>query len=286
MDCPLDTYAFYRFFPEGWFAIRALLIQEPEHPLGNYLLMLYGRKSASLKPPVPSDTYQNNSLVLKPALEVHINAQILDAVIGFIRTYAIGSVCDLGTIVWVSASDERNTLALRHGLKTPLDSLSVLYRELNLVHQTCELDELGYFFSKPDASSELVTNYQVSHYIFDQLLIFEAMHDLCAQNGYLLHYLPCDGYSEEGLYLYAWPFYESLAETNNYDICQVLLHLPGHEEQMVELVSKSVPFVLSKLTVKGAYLLVLMRKNTETPFVTPFQTVYRKYENQKLYDKG
>lgn len=278
MDAQIDHHAFYRFFPEGWLATRALLQQHPEHPLGVYLLMLYGRVPSAIKQALPSSANQENLFELESALQVSINSQIVGPVINLIRDYAIKSICDLGEVIWTAEPDNRKSLALKHGFTRSLDSLPLLYHELKLVHhQPCQLDEWGYLLSKPDRQSELVTNFQVSHYIFDQALIFELMHDLCVQNGYILHYLPCDRYSEQGLYLYAWPFYESLAETNNYDICKVLLHLPDHEEEMIDVLPQSIALVLSKLTVKGAYLMVLMRKNKNQKFITPFQTIYRRY---------
>jgi len=62
----------------------------------------------------------------------------------------------------------------------------------------------------------LVTNNGTGEHIFNQLAVFENIHNLCRQGGIMLHVLPMVPWLNHGLYNYTPVLFRDLAAANNY----------------------------------------------------------------------
>ena len=74
-------------------------------------------------------------------------------------------------------------------------------------------DAYGY-----DETYELVTNNGTGEHIFNQMAIFENVHDLTAPDGWMLHVMPFVGYHNHGLYAFQPNLYYALARANGYEL--------------------------------------------------------------------
>lgn len=74
---------------------------------------------------------------------------------------------------------------------------------------------------------DLVTNLGVSQHVLNQAGAFEAVHDLAAPRGYMLHYLPLTGRYDDLFFYYEPCFFESLAQANGYRVEGMWVFVPG-----------------------------------------------------------
>lgn len=70
----------------------------------------------------------------------------------------------------------------------------------------------------------LVTNFGTSEHILNQAVCFENIHNLCKENGIMIHALPISGYFNHGLFNYSLKFFMRLAVFNDYEFlsCKLL----------------------------------------------------------------
>jgi hypothetical protein len=78
----------------------------------------------------------------------------------------------------------------------------------------------GWDLNEPYATDReyaVVTNFGTSEHVFNQLAVFETMHDACTEGGYMVHGVP-RSMVDHGLFNYTAKFFEALAEANDYSI--------------------------------------------------------------------
>jgi hypothetical protein len=68
---------------------------------------------------------------------------------------------------------------------------------------------------------DLVCNCGTTEHIFNQYNAFNVIHDSCAIKGYMIHVLPCGGYTDHGYFQYTTRFFLDLAIANNYKIIYI-----------------------------------------------------------------
>jgi|TARA_B110000914_G_C15494856_1_gene462655 hypothetical protein len=79
---------------------------------------------------------------------------------------------------------------------------------------------------------DLVTNNGTGEHVFNQLSVFENMHNLTRKGGCMIHCLPCYRWVDHGFYNYNPNLFTALATANNYRVS----HLWLAQNNMAELV--------------------------------------------------
>jgi len=126
---------------------------------------------------------------------------------------------------------------------------------------------------------DVVTNFSTTEHVFNQHEVFRNIHNLCKKDGIIVHSLPLQGAWEHGLYNYHPNFFFALADKNNYKI--EYFGIRHKDLQDYNIVDLSEPEIKSFLKNISAYdtmaSIVLMRKQDDEEFRTPFQGRYDKY---------
>ena len=65
---------------------------------------------------------------------------------------------------------------------------------------------------------DLVTNNGTGEHIFDQANVFKLCHDACAEEGLMIHLMPCVNWINHGFYNYNPLLFADLANANGYEI--------------------------------------------------------------------
>jgi hypothetical protein len=78
---------------------------------------------------------------------------------------------------------------------------------------------------------DLVCNCGTTEHIFNQYNAFNVIHNSCAIKGYMIHALPCAGYTDHGYFHYTTRFFLDLAMANNYKITYIS-KTKGHKSDL------------------------------------------------------
>ena len=139
------------------------------------------------------------------------------------------------------------------------DGRGTINANLNMV---MEVAEGGY---------DLVTNNGTGEHVFNQAAIFETCHNLCRAGGVMIHVLPWINWQNHGFYNFNPILFTDLAYYNKYEILS-LFGCDRDGENGFE-----VPFTEVKNpepTDKNFFVVAVMRKKYDAPFVVPQQGKY------------
>lgn len=130
---------------------------------------------------------------------------------------------------------------------------------------------------------QLVVNNGTSEHIFNQYMVFKNAHDLCEQDGHMLHILPFTTWINHGFFNYNPVYFRDLAAANNYEI--VKFAIGDRWGSMRDLTNDPALFVEKDPTVLEGYIkemkttslfnIVLLKKRNKCPFKSPFQGKYK-----------
>lgn len=134
-----------------------------------------------------------------------------------------------------------------------------VYREVLGINEYVSIDinggtyEFDLNFAIPSLSEfDVVTNYGTTACIFDQGQAFKTIHDLCIDDGFMLHTLPLEKWGREMFYFYDIEFMVHLVAANDYR----LVHTHRFERNG---------------TKRGAYVL---QKTNDNDFVYPIHRTW------------
>lgn len=119
--------------------------------------------------------------------------------------------------------------------------------------------------SKMAGTYNLVTNHGTTEHLMGQVNAFKLMHDLTADNGIMLHILPCVE-PNHGFFSYSPALFESLAAANNYEVCGRFL-----SELMNQLTLKQLYQYNGTVTFAPCYLHYALKKTSNAEFILPTQ---------------
>ena len=77
--------------------------------------------------------------------------------------------------------------------------------------------DLNYPYSE-NTKYDLITNFGTTEHIFNQYEVYKTIHNLVKPNGFMLHFLPYQGFYNHGFYNYHPTFFFDLGKANNYKI--------------------------------------------------------------------
>ncbi|WP_445246635.1 hypothetical protein [Microcoleus sp. OTE_8_concoct_300] len=123
---------------------------------------------------------------------------------------------------------------------------------------------------------DLVTNHGTTEHCFNQVNVFQNIHNLCGLGGLMIHGIPFYGYLNHGFYNYNPLFFETLAVANNYKMIGMYLNVNKKKGDLVPY-SYDLMEVLqntSSLSSMAILLFVVMRKQIEKEFKVPFDRHY------------
>lgn len=130
--------------------------------------------------------------------------------------------------------------------------------------------------------ADIVTNHGTSEHIFNQVTLFEAMHLMTRQGGYMFHSLNCQGWADgnglgHGFYLYQPKFVELLAKANDYDIVDLKYNPSSPSSLLVDFEREKYPQMVlptswkwpNDTVIHFSSLLVILKKKTNDTFKIP-----------------
>lgn len=135
-------------------------------------------------------------------------------------------------------------------------------------HDALNFDLNHIIFSQYDYTNtfDVVTNFGTSEHVFNQLTVFENIHNLCKVGGVMIHSLPSQKYISHGLYNYQPDFFHHLAIANKYTVVNVLL---GTKKNLTYFSEKE--YEDKSMAKEDLNIIVVLRKNEETNFKLPYQ---------------
>lgn len=101
---------------------------------------------------------------------------------------------------------------------------------------------------------DIVTNIGTSEHIFNQKSCFENIHNLCNENGLMIHLLPTKGHENHCFFNYHSTLFEHLSEANNYEILYIDFQKTTYYESN-----------------DSEHILVVLKKKTSDLFRNPIQ---------------
>ncbi|MEO5340790.1 MAG: hypothetical protein H7837_09805 [Magnetococcus sp. MYC-9] len=114
----------------------------------------------------------------------------------------------------------------------------------------------------------LTTNFGTSEHVIHQENCFRLIHDLTAVGGYMVHNVPCTGYTNHCFFSYHPLFFARMAGANGYDMLYPCLNV-GYGSTEIQ----SIPAVGAPYPATCGFACVL-RKTKDTEFAYPYQTGY------------
>jgi len=116
---------------------------------------------------------------------------------------------------------------------------------------------------------DLVTNLGTSEHCFNQFAVFKNLHDLCRQDGVMIHALTAQGNVNHGFYNYHPRFIADLAVANGYEI----ISLDFTVDYKPLLISYSIS-EFKKWDSHDLLLYAVLRKRRSGSFCTPFDGMF------------
>lgn len=128
---------------------------------------------------------------------------------------------------------------------------------------------------------DLVTNNGTGEHIFNQMSVFENIHNLCKVSGFIINILPFTGYIDHGFYNFQPNLFLELARMNNYELKELWI---GDSSGKIEKINNSYKTYyknnnfLEKFNLNNwnQHLLIIsiMKKMNDDDFKLPFQQIY------------
>lgn len=123
------------------------------------------------------------------------------------------------------------------------------------------------------ARFDVCINNGTFEHVFNQANCYKAIHDHTATGGVMIHWTPCLGWVDHGLYNVQPGFFHDLATANDYEV--LLAALCG-TSTMVPLVPGQITseIVAANPDIQESLACAVLRKTTDAPFRFPLQGVY------------
>lgn len=120
---------------------------------------------------------------------------------------------------------------------------------------------------------DVCINNGTTEHVFNQANCYKAIHDHTAPGGVMIHWTPCLGWIDHGLYNVQPGFFHDLAAANGYE---VLLALLASSTMMVPMIPCQVTseIVAANPGIRDSLACAVLRKTTDEPFRFPLQGVY------------
>jgi SAM-dependent methyltransferase len=120
---------------------------------------------------------------------------------------------------------------------------------------------------------EVCINNGTTEHVFNQANCYKAIHDHTAPGGVMIHWTPCLGWIDHGLYNVQPGFFHDLARANGYEI---LLATLSSIDMAVPLIPGQITceMVAANPGLQESLACVVLRKTTDAPFRFPQQGVY------------
>jgi len=118
--------------------------------------------------------------------------------------------------------------------------------------------------------AELVTNFGTTEHVFNQHSVFNNIHNLCSVGGVMVHSVPIAGNIQHGYYNYQPRMFQEMALINEYEILSFYI--------AADYWPTLIPYSKENLfrnRFRDLMLLVAFRKNTESPFESPFDGFFK-----------
>lgn len=80
---------------------------------------------------------------------------------------------------------------------------------------------------------DLVNNLGTTEHVINQLNCFKCCHSLTKPQGYMLHFVPCHGFSDQYYFNYQPSFFLELARANRYLVIGMWLAMPGYQDHLI-----------------------------------------------------
>jgi len=121
---------------------------------------------------------------------------------------------------------------------------------------------------------DLVVNMGTTEHCFNQAQCFVNIHNLCKENGIMIHCLPTQGTVNHGFYCYHPQFFTALASANKYDLLGMWLTI-DEEDDLFSYSSELIQLLFNKTpTKRQATLFSIFIKRSSNDFVIPFDPSY------------
>jgi hypothetical protein len=121
---------------------------------------------------------------------------------------------------------------------------------------------------------DICINNGTSEHVFNQANVFKAMHDHTRAGGIMMHYTPCLGWTDHGLFNAQPRMYFELAGANDYEMCLACL---ATETNLHSMVPGTITDALLQQhpDLREAEACVILRKRSNQPFIFPMQGQYQ-----------
>jgi SAM-dependent methyltransferase len=199
------------------------------------------------------------------------------------------SVCDLGNQTYMNTVMQRKIIRGKTVNSTKEWYAELGFTEYLAIDVNTKLDavalDLNYVLKDRygfEQEFDVVTNNGTGEHIFNQLSVFQNMHNLCKVGGFMLHVLPFQKHCDHGFYNFQPNLFAALAEQNDYVLDRSFISnaMWTHNTPTKFTVNRQ----KSLADDCDAYnwgkwdpeVLVAMRKTSDKPFEIPFQGLYKK----------
>jgi len=120
---------------------------------------------------------------------------------------------------------------------------------------------------------DVCINNGTTEHVFDQANCYKAIHDHTAPGGVMIHWTPCLGWVDHGLYNVQPGFFHDLASANGYEVQLAAL---ASISMMVPLIPGQITseIVAANPGIQESLACAVLRKTTDEPFRFPLQGVY------------
>jgi SAM-dependent methyltransferase len=179
--------------------------------------------------------------------------------------------------------DELLAEAVPDGMSTPHADAKRLYRALFNFRSYNAIDLLppSEYRLQQDLNMpfDLGTRFDVcinngtTEHVFNQANCYKAIHDHTAPGGAMIHWTPCLGWVDHGLYNVQPGFFHDLATANGYE---VLLAVLSSSSTMVPIIPGQITseIVAANPEIWDSLACVVLRKAADEPFRFPLQGAY------------
>jgi|UniRef100_UPI0037845E56 hypothetical protein len=148
---------------------------------------------------------------------------------------------------------------------------------LDLNHQSAPRDFVGAF--------DLVINYGTTEHLLNQYNAFKVIHDSTKAGGYMVHSLPCVGYSNHGYFTYTPRCMFDMAGYNLYEVVEFRFDGPGANNDLYSPVrdySSYFPSLAQTVAEKDSTAIGRMLQDFKLPDISLF-VVYRKINDKPFF---
>lgn len=145
---------------------------------------------------------------------------------------------------------------------------------LDLNHQSAPRNFVGAF--------DLVINYGTTEHLLNQYNAFKVIHDATKAGGYMVHSIPCVGYSNHGYFTYTPRCMFDMAGYNLYEVVDFHFDGPGANNDLYAPVrdySSYFPSLTKTFVEKDSTVIGRMLQDFKLPDISLF-IVYRKINNK------